>query len=349
MSTRIVTHPESEPQGTTPTVLDAALACRERGWVAIPLMPNAKRPVDNNWQRTMLADADAVANRFSNPSHNIGVVLGEASGGLIDADLDCDKTERMAPAFLPTTDAIFGRPAKPRSHYLYVATGDVPRTTKFLDPLRDASDGNVLLEVRGTGGQTMLPPSVHPSGEHVAWYRDGDPARVETAALMTQARALAAAALLARYWQENMRQDMALALAGGLLRAGWDTDATRDFVATVAAGAADEELQKRLDVVIATAQKQERGENTTGFRRLAQLTDPRIVAKVREWLAVPEDQAAIHCTDTGNAERMIAEANDKLRYCPPWRKWLLWTGTHWEEDEREDIYQYAKDTARRMV
>jgi len=54
---------------------------RARGWVPIPIPRGAKAPTDPAWQRRTL-DAPWPAGDC-----NIGVLLGEPSGGLIDVDL----------------------------------------------------------------------------------------------------------------------------------------------------------------------------------------------------------------------------------------------------------------------
>jgi RecA-family ATPase len=126
---------------------------------------------------------------------NIGVILGEASGGLTDADLDCHEAVELAPKVLLETGAVFGRASKPRSHHLYRVAGPAP-TIKFLDP----TTGKSLLELRGDGGlQTVLPGSVHPSGELIEWAEEGEPATVESAALVEAAKRLAAFCLIRRY------------------------------------------------------------------------------------------------------------------------------------------------------
>lgn len=53
-------------------------------------------------------------------------------------------------------------------------------------------------------------------------------------------------------------------------------------------------------------------------------------------------------TDLGNAERMVGEHGDDLRYCYPRKKWLTYTGTHWEEDANGEAMRRAKATVRGM-
>ena len=54
------------------------------------------------------------------------------------------------------------------------------------------------------------------------------------------------------------------------------------------------------------------------------------------------------CTDMGNAERMASRYGPVLRYCRPWKKWLVWNGTRWEQDEVGRVEMYAKTTMRRI-
>jgi hypothetical protein len=78
---------------------------------------------------------------------NVGVLLGDPSGGLVDVDLDCEQALLVAEQFLPPTGAVFGRPGRPNSHHLYVAPA-IEKTQQ----LRDV-DGAMILELRSTGGQ----------------------------------------------------------------------------------------------------------------------------------------------------------------------------------------------------
>jgi putative DNA primase/helicase len=48
-------------------------------------------------------------------------------------------------------------------------------------------------------------------------------------------------------------------------------------------------------------------------------------------------------TDTTNADRLIKQFGDVIRYNPAWKKWLVWDGRHWEVDEGEvQINEYVK-------
>jgi putative DNA primase/helicase len=48
--------------------------------------------------------------------------------------------------------------------------------------------------------------------------------------------------------------------------------------------------------------------------------------------------------DTGNAERLILKFGDRLRYCPAFRKWLVWDGRRWAVDDKGAARRLAKQT-----
>jgi putative DNA primase/helicase len=51
-------------------------------------------------------------------------------------------------------------------------------------------------------------------------------------------------------------------------------------------------------------------------------------------------------TDLGNAERLIHYHGDRLRYCNPWRSWLVWDGKQWVVDKSQTVKQLAREVIR---
>ena len=74
----------------------------------------------------------------------------------------------------------------------------------------------MLLELRGTGGLTVYPPSTHDiTGEPIQWELFTDPAEVPLADLQRAVREVAAVTLLARHWPAKGGRDTAhMALSG---------------------------------------------------------------------------------------------------------------------------------------
>jgi hypothetical protein len=265
-------------------VAEAARNYLGRGWQPLPVPFRSKNPGRDDWQRERRT-ADNLDADFGARLVNVGIMTGEPSGGLIDVDLDTSEAVALAPVFLPGTGAIFGRPGRPASHWLYVA--DDPGSTHQFK----AVGGTMLVEYRSTGGQTIAPPSV--TSERVRWDRDEQPTRIERPILLRQVQHLAAATLLARCWPEQgSRHDASMALSGGLLRAGWTEDDAAEFVVAVATAAGDEEARSRAADVRTTARRLAEGGAATGWSTLRQLVGDKAVRKVRAWLGATADVAS---------------------------------------------------------
>lgn len=167
-----------------------ALAYIELGWRPIPIPRGKKMPTIMDWPNLQVSPESV--NSYFGEECNIGIVLGDVSGGLVDIDLDSPAAVSLAPIFLPSTQ-VFGRVSKLRSHFIYVSR--YARTEKF-----QALDGSMLVELRSSGGlQTVFPDSVHPSGEAIEWDADYDmpaPLEIQAEDLRSRVARLAAAALL---------------------------------------------------------------------------------------------------------------------------------------------------------
>jgi len=245
-----------------------------RGWAVVPIPGNTKAPKLPGWQNLKLTIEDLP--RYFNNGQNVGVLLGEPSGWLVDIDLDCLEALQIADFFLPPTGAIFGRESKPRSHHLYICPG--AKTTRF-------EYGETLVEIRSTGAQTVFPGSIHPSGEEVRWDVEGEPARIDFQTLKRSVAKLASCVLLSRYYPgEGSRQFASMALVGWLLRNGWAREETSDFLEALCTLAGDEESRQRIAQIRNTAQKVEANSPTTGFPTLKEYYPEEVLLKVAEWL-----------------------------------------------------------------
>lgn len=81
------------------SVRDAAVTYLTRRWQPVPIPPKSKNPGFDEWQK-FTCTPDEVAHHF-NGAGNIGMLLGEPSGGLVDIDLDCPEAVFLAPRLLP--------------------------------------------------------------------------------------------------------------------------------------------------------------------------------------------------------------------------------------------------------
>ena len=189
----------------------------------VVLKPRSKAPVFNDWPNMTITLADVP--RLFEPDRNVGLRLGQRSKNVVDVDNDWPEARVVAPYLLPPTDAMFGRPSARMAHWLYtspdlVADATLGAALQFKDPLLAKTNPKeamiVELRIGGTAGaQTMMPPSVHPEGEVLAWENGHDtaPPLVAGDKLRACVGRVAAAALLARYWPQHQRHAQRLPIA----------------------------------------------------------------------------------------------------------------------------------------
>ena len=238
------------------------------------------------WQHTRLSAADL--DRYFPAGHvcNVGVLNGLPSHNHVDVDLDCPEAIR-ASTLLPPTGMEFGRAGAPRSHRIYHVDRDLDTASiEFRD-----INGKMIVELRGTGGLTVVPPSIHKeTGENIVWHRFDQPAELPLDALRRAVSELATAALIACHWPaRGSRDEAAMALHGGLIRTGWDERRVSAFVYAIAVAAQDDEPRMRAEKARGTAAKLEAGKKVTGWPKLAEVIGQdgeAIVRQAREWLGL---------------------------------------------------------------
>jgi Bifunctional DNA primase/polymerase, N-terminal/Prophage CP4-57 regulatory protein (AlpA) len=94
--------------------LEIVLEYIDRHWAPIPVPFKEKNPRITAWQKQRIT-RETAGQYFNSAAQNIGVILGPASGGLTDIDLDCSEAIGLASYFLPRTGAILGAPPKRNS------------------------------------------------------------------------------------------------------------------------------------------------------------------------------------------------------------------------------------------
>ncbi len=157
-------------------------AYRERGFAVCKIQPGQKNPTYRNWTRFSLEAEDFTE------SDSVGIMAGRLSGDLVCIDIDDAEALAQADHYLPATGMEEGRPGKPRSHRWYrvvdippawtaECAGGIggPRTAQFA-----RRRGDMVVEFRGTGSQSVVPPSLWTSRdgmrqERRVWHAFGEP------------------------------------------------------------------------------------------------------------------------------------------------------------------------------
>lgn len=133
----------------------------QTGWRIIRLSPHddpglhpGKRPLDTNWTKLPPPD-DATVDQWLSDGLNIGVATGY---GFIVIDVDLPE---IPPEFPETLTVKSGR-----GWHLYYTIPD------GVEIRNSAGKLGPHIDVRGMGGQTVIPPSMHANGTRYTWFRD---------------------------------------------------------------------------------------------------------------------------------------------------------------------------------
>jgi hypothetical protein len=304
-------HKESSHEKSRHDVLHTARKYIRHHWKVVPIRPTEKVPRRKDWQNERIK-ASKIPDYFSE-GDNIGILWGKPSHWLVDVDLDCDEAVALAPTFLPKTDRVYGRKTRPTAHYLYQSEG--AESAKFNDPEPPDPKNACLVELRSTGLQSIVPPSVHPSGERVRWDERGEPALVSPDKLRIAVERTAAAALLARRWKKGVRNQIALSLAGALLRADWKKEAVIQFIEAIVDVAGDDELKRRVAAVEATWGKLANGKNLTGIPKLAEVLGQKTASSICKWLGIGKDNSIASGGQLEEAD--IFHTYEEFKNAPP--------------------------------
>ena len=340
-------------------VVEAALDAYRRGMTPLPILRHSKGPTMAGWNKLRWPDPEtdtgegeaAVRQAFeeytSGGSTNLGVLLGEASGDLIDVDLDHPAAQRLKSYLLPYTAAIHGRETSRKSHYWYRANpGTLPPTRRLKIPDVSGRGSGVSVEIRTTGSQTLVPPSIHPATaetyewEGEPWGGNEGPAVVDGTELLAQVTLLGLCAVLLDAWPgPGQRHDAYVALAGGLLRYG-DSQTVHPFwernaglvIRTLAQATHDEDgaEQREREAIYTTKRRLREGGEATGFTRLAEYIGEESV-KVVERIVRDAEAVAGFVPDV---------AGDVPGWQPPWAR--QWDGLKIELDDSAPAPEFVE-------
>lgn len=290
---------------------------KNSGGFAVKANPKSKSPA-SGWDPKLNSQhkSDILINQLEHTDDNLGVHL---HGALVDVDIDSDAPFLMdaLETFLPPCSHVWGRTSRPRTHRVYMLKDDEafdPAAYPFLKRMQRIDECKV--EVRGgpitRGEYSLLPGSIHPDGDVYEWA-DLSRARNSISAvtadrLLSALRMAGAAAVIAPYWQEGIRNDLVMALAGFLHRAhsiaanldvgtfALDREASRSFLESFLKIAGDDtgDEYSRLKTFERTWDKADKGVPTTGASTIARLLeDEHIVRKLYTLLTSSPDIAAI--------------------------------------------------------
>lgn len=287
------------------TAVEAAVEAVQRGFTPVPIRAGGKAPFGTNWQHLRFTSAEQARASFetyaAQNAPGIGLALGAASRGLIDVDIDSPVALRLREHFLPDTAMETGRPGNAHSHRWYL---DANYNSESADPSEGLQstrryklpDGEVTVELRSSGAQTVIPPSMwhpkkpgsrppeqywwegRPGRPPQPWGGEDGPTQIDGRVLAVQVALLHLGTVLLDVWpSEGGRHDAYLALAGGLLRFGddvhpfWERNLPT-LIEALADVTHDEDADTRVSETMgSTLRKLRAGGKVQGFPSLAEI------------------------------------------------------------------------------
>lgn len=291
-----------------------------------------KHPRIKNWNEEATTDAAKIKAWWEKaPSANIGIPMGEKSG-LVALDVDTrhggdSSLALLVDEFAALPNTITATTGGGGKHYIFKYTEEL--ALKNVVGFRDG------LDIRTQGGMIVAAPSIHHSGNQYMWDSGKSPFEMQAADmpawLVEEIRKVgtkitvkkkATEHTLRKKISEGSRNNHLTSLAGALRRKGIGEDG---IVATLRA-----ENRDRLD---------------------PPLDDETVVAIAKSITRYQPESEDIEykLTDVGNAERFAAMFKDQVKYCAIYKKWFIWNGKRWEQDDTGKIITYAIECVRNII
>jgi P4 family phage/plasmid primase-like protien len=264
------------PDSGASKVRDAAERIRAylaNQWKPIRLNGDTKRPVDEKWPDRWVSEEDLIA--WHRRGGGIGIQVGPMSDHIACIDLDTPEARRLAPHFLPDTLKA-GKEAEDLASHLVVRSEGI----SYLK-IADGASEVISLKASGpandhAGHQFCVAPSMHVTKGAYRWMPDFDPSRVRDMgpeALVEAVRRLGVTALILKYFPKDGRHEYSKAIAGTLLRRGYDAEGLADIMEIVwtEVRAPRDGVKNAAKNVFDTAERILDGKSVTGKTRLNEI------------------------------------------------------------------------------
>ena len=268
--------PRSDAGDTPQTNESAKRQIREylaAQWKPIRLHGESKKPYHKGWPETWVSEEQLIA--WHEQGGGIGVQVGPQSDHIVAVDLDTHEARVLASKFLPDTLKAGKEQEQLPSHWIYRSEG----ASYF--KVKDADGEVIAFKASGpendyAGHQFAAAPSVHAEKGAYVWMPEFDPARVldiGREALVADVRRLGIAALVLKHLPAHDRHEYSKAVAGTLIRRGYDADTLAEILTTVwqTGGAPRDGIQNAAKNVHDTAERFAEDKPFTAKTRLNEL------------------------------------------------------------------------------
>lgn len=306
----------------------------------------SKRPDGKHWHLT--SDAAEIEAHLRHGA-NAGIVAGPSPNysGLAFLDPDDMEAWKHLVSLLDEPGRPWVRTGSGKLHYYILWEPELPAKIRFAGKIIGEIQRGPTEEGKPSSQQVVAPPSVHPDGGAYQWLVDPltEPLRP-----------------LPEVWRRYLRGEFSTSNGNG----------HRADVEALRARALEQPGAKERAGGIKFQCPECRGEGHDQHQDNAKLfIDGRWGCAIggrshwdaigrelgaftqtsgqpREWVT-QRSESEIHCTDLGNARRLVHIHGERIRFVSPWNKWLIWDGRRWRQDETREIELLAKDVPRRLL
>jgi P4 family phage/plasmid primase-like protien len=303
-----------------------AVEYRQLGWSPIPIKPGSKEPNLRELRPYLTRKAtQEELGAWSWPG--VGIVTGPLSGVLV---LDIDG---------PEGEAELQKHGHPITPMVRTASGGLH--LYFKHPEQHVRTGIRVapgLDVKASGGYVVAPPSVGSNGRSYEWLVSPEEAELADPPpwlqrLLELERPQGPAASVGTRIPPGERNKVLASLAGTMRRRGMGEGEILAALRVSNEQRCQPPLEaEEVEKIAASVARYEPADNVVSI-------------SVNGHGAAPPPRG-YNLTDLGNAERFVADHGKDVRYCYPWRKWLVRTPAKWVRDEAGRIHRLAKGRVR---
>jgi putative DNA primase/helicase len=299
---------------------------RRRGWSPIPIKPRSKEP--NLLElRPYLARKATKEELDAWQWTGVGIVTGPPSGVLV---LDVDG---------PEGEAELQKRGHPVTPMVRTASGGLH--LYFRHPEQHVRTGIRVapgLDVKASGGYVVAPPSVGPNGRPYEWMIPPEDEELADPPpwlmnLVKRERAKGPTAPVGERIPPGERNRVLTSLAGTMRRRGMGEGEIAAALQVTNEQRCQPPLEaEEVEKIAASVSRYEPTDN--------------VVSISANGHGTAQPPRGYNLTDLGNAERFVASHGKEIRYCYPWRKWMVRTDARWERDEAGRVHKLAKERVR---
>lgn len=282
----------------------------------------------------------------------VGIVTGAVSGIIVlDAD-GAEGIESLDGMEIPLTPAaVTGSGGR---HYYFRHPGmEVRNFTRRLPGL----------DLRGDGGYVVAPPSRHASGHQYYWMQGRAPWETPLAecpdwllelcqgsqTCPTRQTSPTKSAICSSKSEigEGSRHSSLVSYAGSLRHRGCTQAEIEPVLLEMNTNRCSPPLPEEEVRAIARSMERYAPAYHGGQVGGRGFTEPQDLRRARHLGSAEASPSQVSpMTDLGNAERLVSWHGADLRFCHADKKWLIWDGKHWKQDDDGEADRRAKDTVR---